>query len=278
MKNMTKIHKHIVTEKFPICAVIVLVLLSLILIRVVEFILNATGLFNGIAFDIQDCIALITAAILFLIIMKLWYSPEYKGTIRSGLSMRETFLAMLPAIVYSVIILITLLIQNKFYFSPTLNNLVMALTAGIFEEVIFRVTIIPVSMGFMKSKKRVWFVPFFSGLIFGIIHIGNISQGASVTNGIVQGIVALLLGFYFGFLFVCTGSALPGIIIHTVYDYICFCCDDTLTNGIMTGTLASWEIIYNIVLATALAISGVFIIKRIGTERVLKVWKEKWSQ
>jgi hypothetical protein len=41
--------------------------------------------------------------------------------------------------------------------------------------------------------------------------------------------------------------------------------------------LAAWKIVFNMVLALALAASGVVILKKIGSDRILAIWREKWS-
>lgn len=270
--------KHILSEKLPVVAALLLVLISLLFEQLVDFVLSITGLTGGFPSDVADYIASIAGVILFLIFMRLWYAPQYQGTLKSGLSAQETFLVTLPVIAYSVIVTMIGLIQYSFYFNPSFKNVVMGLTAGFVEEVLFRVTIIPVCMGFLKSKNRGWLVSIVTALVFGVMHMGNVTTGASLTNGIVQAVVTALVGFYYGALFVSTGSAFPGIIMHSVYDFLCFAGDPTLNSGIMTTTLPAWEIILNIVLALALAASGVVILNKIGSDRILEIWREKWGQ
>lgn len=270
--------RHILSEKLPILAALLLVLVSLLLELVIVSVLQKTGLSSIVSSSSVDYIASIAAAVLFLILMRLWYAPQYQGTLKSGLSAKETFFVTLPLIVYSLVVTVIGLIQYSFYFNPTFENLLMGLTAGFSEEVLFRVTCIPLCMGFLRFKNRDMLVPIVTGLVFGVLHIGNIANGASVANGIIQVIVTALMGVYYGALFVSTGSAMPGIIMHSIYDFLCFAGDPTLTSGIMTGSLATWEIVYNIVLAAAMAACGIFILKKIGRERILQIWREKWSQ
>jgi membrane protease YdiL (CAAX protease family) len=269
--------KHIISEKYPVGAALLLALLSLLFEQLAAFVLSVTGLADSFPSDIARYLAVTIGALLFLIFLRLWYAPQYQGTMKSGLSAKETIFVTLPIIVYSLIVTAVGLVQYSFYFHPTFENVVMGLTGGFGEEVLFRVTVIPVCMGFLKSQNRGWLVPIVTALIFGAAHMGNVISGASLTNGIVQAVVTALMGFYYGALFVSTGSALPGILTHSVYDFLCFAGDPTLTSGIMTTTLAAWEIILNIVLALALAASGVVILKKIGSDRILAIWREKWS-
>jgi len=183
-----------------------------------------------------------------------------------------------PMIIKSIAVLIVQLITYNFWFDPSLFNIVKALTAGFWEECVFRMTVIPIAMGFFKTEKKIWLLPAISGLIFGVMHLVNIKGGATITNTLVQALVTTLDGFFYGALFVVTGSAFPGIILHSVYDFICFAGDKSLTNGIMTASLATWEIIFNIVLSLIVFAGGVMMIKKVGNNKILSVWREKWSQ
>ena len=268
--------KHTFTKKYPLGAIVVLLLIALLLSEAFVPLLNATGMFGS--GDLASNISSIIGAVLFLLGMKAWYSPQYKGVLMPGLSMPETLFVTLPLILYSLIVMIIQLIQFHGYFNPSISNIVRAITAGFGEEVLYRVTIIPVAMGFLKSEKRVWGIPLVTALIFGGMHVFNIFSGASVTNGVVQAVVTAMMGFYYGVLFVATGSAFPGIMMHGIYDFICFAGDASLTEGIMTTTLAPWEIILNLILALAMLLSAIVILKKIGSDRILRIWKDKWSQ
>lgn len=270
--------KHLFTEKAPVCAAIVLLLAETVLQAVATTAVKVTGLLNALPSDISGHIGIILASILFLFLMRAWYSPQYRGTLKSGLPMKETLLVMLPAIVYSLIVIMVTLLQYNFSFQPSFRYAVMGVTAGIVEETVFRVTVIPVCMGFLKSAKRVWLLPAVTAVIFGLSHLGNVASGATLVNGIIQVFVTGMIGFFYGVLFVVTGSAFPGIIIHSTFDFFSFAADRGLDNGIMTTTLTLWEIMLHLVLALALAASAVVVLRWIGSDRILAVWRKKWSQ
>ena len=273
--------KHNLTKKHPIIAILLLLLVAVLVISGSSTII----LMFARAFRLVDTsqISLVTNAampifsILFMIIMKAWYSPEYKGTLKSGLSGKDTFFVCLPFIIYGVIVLVVQLIQYNFYFKPTLGCALLALTAGFSEEVFFRVTVIPVALGFMKSKNRIWIIPIVTALLFGASHLSNISSGATMTNTLVQTISSAMAGFYFGVLFVCTGSAIPGIIMHCIYDFIGFAGDPSLNNGIMVSTMSTWEIVYFLIVTLLLSLCGIVMLKKIGYEKIQQVWNKKWS-
>ena len=276
----TKKRSHKITEKLPLLAIVIWIVFAIILEVVMSSLFGSFGLSDGTEEGIEmvSNISSIIVSILLMIIMKAWYSPEYKGTLKSGLTIKLTLLAMTPLILKSVVVLIVQLFQYSFWFDPSLFKLIKSLAAGFLEEALFQVTIIPIAMGFMKNEKRIWYIPLISGLIFGAMHMLNISSGATVANGITQAVVTALDGFYFGALFVATGSAFPGIILHSVYDFICFAGDRSLDNGIMAAPLQTWEIIFNVVITLIVFAGGVMLLKKVGKNKIFSVWKKKWSQ
>ena len=275
-----KQRSHTITEKVPLLAIAFWIIFAFVLEIVLDGLfksfLPSDGTKTGI--DMISNISSISMAILLMILMKVWYSPQYKGTLKSGLTLKLTLLVMVPMIIKSVVVLVVQLFQFNFWFDPSFFNIVKALAAGFWEECVFRVTVIPIAMGFFKTEKKIWILPAISGLIFGIMHMVNINGGASVSNTLIQALVTSLDGFFYGALFVVTGSAFPGIILHSVYDFICFAGDKSLTNGIMTTSLQTWEIIFNIVLSLFVFAGGIMIIRKIGKNKILPVWRKKWSQ
>lgn len=270
--------KHPITQKYPIIAIVALIMACIVIEGIVGILMSALGLMKVFGSDTGGYIASVLGSIVFLVFMKFWYAPKYQGAFQSGLSNRLTLIAMTPMILYSLFFLIYNLISFHFYFDGSFANITQALAAGFGEEVMFRATIIPIAMGFLKSEKRVWLVPIITGLIFGAMHLGNAGEGAGMTNAIVQAIVTAMVGFYFGALYVSTGSVMPGVIMHSIYDFICFSTDKSLTNGIMTSTLPMHEIVINIVVGALLVGGAVWVMKSLGDRNTLKLWKKKWSQ
>ena len=276
MKNE---RRHMITERYPIIAIVFWFIMAIVTSNMFTPVFRAMGLFSDLPDrDAPSYVSSVIGAILFLVIMKLWYAPKYKGILKPAVSWRQVLLACMPLIIYSLFVLVFTLIQFDFYFNGSILFLLMALAAGFSEEIMFRASIIPISMGFFKTEKRAWLVPVFSGAFFGIIHLANIFSGATILNTIIQSTVNFFTGFYYGSLLVVTGSIVPGIVLHALYDYICFTTDRSLAGGVMVSELATFDIILNLILAVGLAAGIAFILKRCGTEKILKIWKDKWSQ
>ena len=101
--------------------------------------------------------------------------------------------------------------DSGFYFNPTLLSLSMALGAGFFEETIFRDVTIPLAMRYLKSKNRMYIIVGITALIFGILHIGSIFQGANPTMAVIQGISTIFGGFLYAAVYLRSGSILVPI-------------------------------------------------------------------
>ena len=275
--NEKKVRSHPFCEKHPVLAMILFSVGGSILISLIG------GLFAGILGFVMDSGAAdyfgtSIAAVAVLGIYTLWFSPQFKGEIRSGLSRKWTLILMIPGIMYTIYVLVSQLIQYKFFFKPSLLYFAMACAAGFGEEIMFRGLAIPIGMGFIRSEKRVWLVPICTAALFGLFHLGNIFAGASVSNSIVQAIGAGLHGFYYGIILSATGSILPSILIHMVYDFVCFAGDPTLDNGIMAGQLSTFAVVESIVTSIIVAGVAVILMRKLGDRKILDVWKRKWSQ
>ena len=112
--------KHNLTKKHPIIAILLVVLVALLVVSglsiVILMIVQTAGLVDTFQSELVTYAAMPICSILFLILMRAWYSPEYKGVMKSGLSGKGTFLVCLPFIVYGVVFSIIQLIQFNFYF------------------------------------------------------------------------------------------------------------------------------------------------------------------
>ncbi len=188
MNNEVKAKRHILCEKAPFLAMILGYMIASAIIGIPSVL--AGDSFVG---QIVSCIA----AVVCLIGFTRWFAPEFKGVFKAGISAREILIISLPFIFKLVFSYAATVFDNGFYFNPTLLSLTMALAAGFFEETIFRGVTIPLAMRYLKSKNRIYIIVGITALIFGILHIGNIFQGASPAMAVIQGISTVFGGFIY---------------------------------------------------------------------------------
>ena len=267
----------------PFCQahpVIAMILFSFAGIVLIELLGGVFTLLLGLIMDTKAAgnIGTAAAGVAVLVLFKLWFSPQFKGQSKSSLSMKWTLLMTLPGIIYIVYTFISQLIQFNFYFKPSFLYATRAMAAGFAEEPMFRGLAIPIGMGFIKNEKRVWLVPIATSVCFGLFHLGNITVGATVFNGILQAFCSGMHGFYYGALLAATGSIIPSMLIHAIYDFVCFAGDPTLSDGIMAGELTTFAVAESVVVSIVMVAAGVYLLKKLGDQKMLSVWKKKWSQ
>ena len=105
--------------------------------------------------------------------------------------------------------------------SPSPNNLgallwIHALRPAIWEEVAFRGVI----MTLLLRKYSPNIAILLDGVAFGLMHIINALLGANLLISIVQTIYAMIMGFFFAYLYLKTKSLLPCILAHYIIDSI----------------------------------------------------------
>lgn len=81
---------------------------------------------------------------------------------------------------------------------------------SVLEEVAFRGVILAMFLRFYKQRQAI----LFSALGFGIIHLFNIVNGGDPVWVVGQAVWAAILGLFYGYVTLRTGSLLPAMIFH----------------------------------------------------------------
>lgn len=268
MNTKTKTKKHILCEKAPIVAMILAAVLAML-------ILSIPGLM-GLS-DVVSNLASSVLAVLFLIAYTKWFAPEFKGVFKTSALATGVIFVWLPFLFKLAGSYFLNVVDYGFYFKPTMLALAMAIAAGFFEETIFRGVTVPIGMRYIRSEKRVSIIVLFTALVFGLLHVGNVINGANVTMGIIQGIATIFAGLLFVAVFLRTGNILIPIIMHGVYDYICFVTDASLDNGIMTGEAVTIGLILAVLVDVIAGIWGLYLIRPAKKAEIFAIWNDKWS-
>lgn len=268
MSKKTKMRKHILCEKAPIVAMIAAAFLAML-------ILSIPGLL-GLS-DAVSNLASSVLAVLFLIAYTKWFAPEFKGVLKTSAFATGIIFVWLPFLFKLVGSYILNVVDYGFYFKPTMLALAMAIAAGFFEETIFRGVTVPIGMRYIRSEKRVSIIVLFTALVFGLLHVGNIINGASVAMGLIQGIATIFAGVLFVAVFLRTGNILIPILMHGVYDYMCFVTDASLENGIMTAETVTTGLILAVLVDIIAGIWGLYLIRPAKRAEIFAIWNDKWG-
>ncbi len=266
MENKSR--KHVLCEKAPLAAMLLAAVLAMLL-------LSIPGLL-GLP-KVTESLASSVLAVLFMIAYTKWFAPEFKGVFRtSHLATGLAFVWLAFAFKFFGAYFVGLA-GSGFYFNPTAVALAMAIAAGFYEETIFRGVTVPIGMRYIRSEKRVGILVLISALVFGLMHIGNIINGASIQMGIVQGVATTFAGIFFIAVYLRTGNILIPIFMHGIFDYMCFVTDPTLENGIMANDVAVSALIPAVLVDVIAGIWGLYLLRPAKRAEIHAIWDDKWS-
>ncbi|MBR0342277.1 MAG: CPBP family intramembrane metalloprotease [Oscillospiraceae bacterium] len=268
MKKEVKSRKHILCEKSPLVAMFLAAVFALLFLSIPWLI--------GLS-DAAGNLASSVLAVLFLIAYTRWFAPELKGVFKtSHLATGLAFVWLAFAFKFFGAYFVNLA-DSGFCFKPSLVAFAMAIAAGFYEETIFRGVTVPIGMRYFKSEKRVGILVLISALVFGLMHIGNIVNGASIQMGIAQGIATTFAGIFFIAVYLRTGNILIPIFMHGIFDYMCFTTDPALENGIMANNIATNALILAVLVDVIAGIWGLYLIRPAKIAEIHAIWNDKWS-
>ena len=219
------------------------------------------------------------SAFIMLAIHKRWFYPEYEGSLKSTDLGRWMLIAFVVLLAITVPDLIIMLIVGGNLAAPTVTSVLSALVAGITEEIIFRA--IPASYGMrqINDPSKIKVVLITTALIFSLVHATNIFAGADVNATLIQLFSALGAGLLLGALFLRSGSILPSMMVHFLYDIYALMNADTVSEtGLMTGALKASDIFINILLFAIEIGITVYLMRRSVHEEIMRTWEKKWNK
>ena len=269
MNNKTR--KHSICEKRPYIAVILSMIIS--------------ALFVGIGVLIGDkvtsdagYIGMCIFAIIAMLVFKLWFSPEFKGFVKTECSTKDICILMILFVLLEIFTLIEpLFLQRPFYSNPSLSAVFMGLAAGFGEETMFRIVSLVIAMKYVKKEKR-FAVIIILAVIFGISHAGNVTQGADLVMTVVQIFHSTFMAFLFTALYLGTGSVIFPIFAHALHDFISFTTDPAVSaEGIITQQYGMGQLIYELVLAVIIGIAALYLLNKNKLAKANEIWEKKWN-
>ena len=287
MKREKKVIKHRILDGNTFLGMFLLTLLSYVMVLIVfSFILGvvlglAVGMFDlPFNADYVGATLPVFGALLMLAIYKRWFHPEFKGSYRSDRNLGKWMLigfAVLLAII--VPFLLFMVITKATFAAPTVLTVLTSMMAGTFEEVTYRAIPISYAMRRAKDFKKVPMYIALSTLLFSLSHAVNLLGGASVQATIVQFLATIGLGTLFCALLLRSGSILPSMMVHFLYDVtVLMNADNVKQNGIMAKDLSTRDIILNIAFFVLEMGIALFLLRKSVRGDILEVWKEKWNR
>ena len=273
-----KTRQHKFVEKFPVVAAILMAIFWMLLFEIIEVIINF-GIHMVISgYDVATGpVGLFAGTAIMLILYKWWFRPEFEGMLKGDL--RLGFLLGLIELGYVLISYVPNLIDGSFSIKPLVWTIILvSLTAGIKEEVVFRGVIISTLMRQWKDRNLFRQAALVSGIVFGLIHAANIFAGADPLQTLFQVIGSVSVGFIFAAVYLRTGSILPCMFYHALHDIIAIACESNVSeNGIMSARAFWWGDVFNLAMAAVMAAAAFWLLRDAKTEQIREIWNRKWK-
>ncbi len=266
MNNKTR--KHPLCEKLPYLAVVLGMIIPALIVGI-------GGAFGEKVSSDAGNIAICIFAVIAMLAFGLWFSPEFKGFVKPGCSAKDICIVMIP---FGLLVIFTLIepvfLRRPFYFNPSLSAVIMGLAAGFGEETMFRILSLAIVMRYVKKEKR-FAVMIILAVIFGLVHAGNVTQGADPFMTAAQVIHSIFMAFLFTGLYLGTGSAIFPIFAHGLYDFICFTTDPSLSgDGIIIQQYAAGQLLYELVLVVIIGIASLCLRRKNRLNKAGVLWNE----
>lgn len=216
-------------------------------------------------------------SLVVLLIHRLWFRPEFKGTIFTGGFLRTLRYAA-AVLVYWAISFAPAMLEGNPFQTFTLSTLGISLAAGFLEETVFRALPISYLCRQWRSEKRIPVIVILTSVCFGLMHLTNLTLGASLSLTIVQVIGAGMLGVFFAAVYLRGGNIFPLILAHMLHDLLSLAAmPEDMTNGILSHNAEPGDYI-EMVWMILLGVWGLFLIRRSKRAEILAIWDEKWSR
>lgn len=271
---MKKKMQHKLTDKLPVLAAIIFCIVGMLVTQVGALLFSR--LLN-IAVPIfpkdTNPIVIVLIAALTLFLYKLWYKPEYTGSVVYS-EYRKIWFLVAGYVLFLGYEIIGILIHHETY-KLTMNGFCMAIFAGVLEETVFRGLMIPVMM---RSKKNIAVAIFVSSAVFGLVHGANVFVGADPGHTLLQVGSSFLAGIVFGGMYLISGNVLFPMVFHVLHDIVAIGIVSQVTEeGLINSSVTSSSLIEEIPLVLLCAFTIVFIFLKKNQETINSVWDKKWK-
>ncbi|QEW02774.1 CPBP family intramembrane glutamic endopeptidase [Microbacterium lushaniae] len=165
----------------------------------------------------------------------------------------------LPATAFFIPLFVTAFVSYGKGWAPGLDTetvvfaILLVAGVGFVEELIFRGFLLRA----LRAEGRLTWAIVVSGVTFGVGHVVNLLRGYSLTEQLVQIVLAILVGIALAYGVVLTGSILPGAVFHALFNLSgTLTTDSVWGETVVAGIIAAVMIPYIFFLRSRLAAVG----------------------
>ncbi|MGD1993842.1 MAG: CPBP family intramembrane metalloprotease [Anaerolineae bacterium] len=124
---------------------------------------------------------------------------------------------------------------------PPRSSSLLVSIPSVFEEVAFRGIVLTVFLSAYSERKSI----IFSSVGFGLMHLLNLTMGRDLIWVLGQVVWASVIGLFYGYVFVRTGSLLPSMIVHYVGNVFV----GSLTGYMQSRASVEIQVLYGVILS-----------------------------
>lgn len=227
----------------------------------------------GKTVDASMGVGVALAALLALLIFKLWFKPAYDGCLHKY-GLKEGLLMLLPFLIFhwigSIVSWITLGTGS------VIIALLRATAPGFGEEIMFRGLGVANYMRKIQSERQIKVIFWLSSIVFGLVHLSNIMAGGDLFSVLIQAVYAIGVGMLFGAVYLRTGNLWPTILGHWSVDFMEMVrVDLSGSGGVMVGMgIGDW---ITVAAAAFAAIWALRLMKPEHNGEIMELWSKKWG-
>jgi membrane protease YdiL (CAAX protease family) len=114
-------------------------------------------------------------------------------------------------------------------------------------------------------------------VVFSLTHLTNYGEMSSVGSLLSQVLLTVFFGIFTGAVYLRTGNIWPLIIAHSLHDILGF---STSAGVVAMGVteFPDWTTGYLFVIEAALAVCGLYMLRKSKRAEIIELWNRKWSR
>lgn len=162
---------------------------------------------------------LITGVVLTCLVYWLRGDRMYScGIKKRGIKGFKTIIPI--AVLFVVVMLFKIIKFSGISIGDFLSTLVLATEAGFCEEMMVRGIPLGNTLWRRDSIKSIIGLSVYSSIIFGLLHLGNVALTGDIALTGIQAYVDIFAGLFFVAVYLRSGSIIPGIVVHALWDFM----------------------------------------------------------
>lgn len=223
-------------------------------------------------------------ALIFLLIYKRHLRKEnFKGVFSlTRAYKKDVYIAVLIALFVDVLCLlfwaIFMLGGLDRLVAPTITTIGFSLYAGVLEETVFRAVPISIMMKNSPDNRRIVLSVILTSLIFGLLHLTNISDGALVSVTLMQVIFSVASGFLWAAIYLRTGSIAIPMFYHFFHDVINMMLPSNVTGTMLQDSVSLLDILTNSAFGLLELVFALYLLRKIHFDDIKNTWATIWNE